>query len=103
MWRAAKRDGNHGDIVRALRAVGCSVADTAALGAGFPDMVVGTRRRTLLMEVKDGSLPPSAQALTPAQKKFHAQWRGEIVVVSSVKEALDAALNDVSPMRGRVR
>ena len=71
--------------------MGCCVADTAAVGLGFPDLVVATPRgRTLLLEVKDGDLPPSARTLTPPQRRFHAAWTGELVIVGSVEEALAA-------------
>ena len=99
MRLAAKRDRNHGEIVRALRAAGCSVADCASMGGGFPDLVVAIRGRNILMEIKDGELPPSARALTPAQVAFHGSWRGEIAVVCSKQEAIDAVFKDVSDLR----
>lgn len=93
MRRAAKRDGNHAEIVKALRSAGCGVVDLAAVGAGVPDLVVCAPAhpfRTCLMEVKDGSKPPSARRLTADQERFHAAWRGEIAVVTCVAEALAA-------------
>jgi len=89
--RAAKVDSNQADVVDALRAAGCSVTSTAAVGAGFPDLVVsfgGPSGHVVLIEVKDGSLPPSERALTPAQKKWHRETLGPAHVVCSVEEAL---------------
>lgn len=88
MRRAAKIDANQGEIVKALRAVGCTVAITSAVGKGFPDLVVARHRRNWLMEVKDGRLPPSARELTPDQLIFHTHWAGQIDVVNSIDEAL---------------
>ena len=90
--RAAKVDANQEDIVKALRAVGCSVLSLAAMGKGCPDLLVATpfTRRTFLMEIKDGEKIPSKRRLKPTQTKFHAEWRGSIVVVMSVEEALSA-------------
>lgn len=91
MRRAAKVDRNQPEIVDALRKVGASVAITSAVGCGYPDLNVGYRGRTILMEVKDGELVPSARQLTPDQRVFHANWHGApVVVVNNVKEALAA-------------
>lgn len=87
--RAARVDGNHAAIMLALRAIGASVADTSAVGQGFPDLVVGLRGRNWLIELKDGSLSPSRRALTPAQVEFKATWRGQWAVVTSPDEALE--------------
>lgn len=89
MRRAAKIDANQSEIVAALRAIGATVAVTSTVGQGFPDICVGYRGRSILMEVKDGSKPPSERKLTPDQELFHAAWRGEIVVVKSASEAVE--------------
>jgi hypothetical protein len=44
----------------------------------------------MLLEVKDGSKPPSAQKLTPQQEVWHRDWRGHRVVVNSPEAALAA-------------
>lgn len=90
-----RKDLNHTEIVAALRQVGCSVADTAALGHGFPDLVVGLRGKNYLLEVKDGSLPPSQRKLTTDEANFHESWRGKIFIVTSVEEAIAFVLGDV--------
>ena len=93
--RAAKVDANHGEIRDAFRRMGATVADTASSGSGFPDLVVGYRGVNLLVEVKDGSLPPSGRKLTGPQVDFHNDWRGQICVVKSLDEAV-ALLKEVS-------
>ena len=88
-----KKDGNHDEIVAALLAVYAGVVDLSAVGDGVADLLVHMPVApfdTFLMEIKDGSLPPSHRKLTPAQERFHAEWRGRIVVVTSVNEALAA-------------
>jgi hypothetical protein len=91
MRRAAKVDANQPEIVAALRKVGADVTSLAAVGEGVPDLLVGFRGATVLIEVKDGSKPPSARQLTADQIEWHAAWRGgRCVVVSSVTEALAA-------------
>lgn len=93
MRRAAKIDENQPEIVRALRARGYEVLSLAAVGDGCPDLLVSSRACTTamwLLEIKDGSKPPSRRKLTPDQEEFHQWWPGEIHVVKSVEEALAA-------------
>jgi len=91
MRRAAKVDKNQAEIVKALRQAGATVQSLAATGDGVPDLLVGFQRQTVLIEVKDGSKPPSARELTPDQIEWHMHWRGgPCVVVNSVGEALAA-------------
>lgn len=91
MRRAAKRDGNHKDVVSALRKVGVYVADLGAVGDGVPDLLCGFNSAWKLLEVKDGSKPPCERRLTRDQIEFHADCaeRGlPCFVVNSVDEAL---------------
>jgi hypothetical protein len=88
--RAARVDANHGAIVSALRKVGCSVLDLSRLAHGTPDVLIYSPRMCayVLVEIKDGAKAPSKRKLTEAQIKFHNEWRGPVVVVESVDEAL---------------
>lgn len=92
MRQRARVDGNHSEIAEALRRAGCTVLHLHQLGGGCPDLLAGIDGRNLLIEVKDGSKPPSRRALTPDEAAFHATWRGQIAVVSTVAEALELAL-----------
>lgn len=89
--RAAKVDRNQPEIVAALRKVGAFVQSLAAVGQGVPDLLVGFRGETVLIEVKDGAKPASSRQLTDDQVKWHAAWPGgRCVVVKDVPEALAA-------------
>lgn len=92
MRRAAKVDVSHVAIVETLRVAGCSVLSLAAVGDGVPDLLVWCPRikRTLLMEVKPPTVP-SHRGLRASQIQWAAAWRGEIVVVTTPIEALEAA------------
>lgn len=82
-----KVDRNQSEVVKAARQLGCRVLSLAPLGKGAPDLLIADRRNVLrLVEVKDGSKPPSARQLTPEQAVFHSQW--PVTVVSSVDELL---------------
>lgn len=95
MRRYGRVDGNHREIVKALRAAGASVLSAAGLGAGAPDLVVGYAGVTFLLEVK------RPEALTHAlrslrekvtaerQSEWREKWRGRVpAVVHSIEEAL---------------
>ena len=89
MYKRGRTDTNQTEIVKALRAVGASVAVTSSLGKGFPDLVVGWQGRNYLLEVKDGTLPPSRTRLTPDEQKWHDSWRGHVVTIYSADDALE--------------
>lgn len=76
-------DANQNEIVEALRKAGASVYSLASVGHGVPDLLVGFRGQTFLLEVKTRK-----GRLTHAQKQFHATWDGHIAVVRSVEDAL---------------
>lgn len=98
MRRAAKVDANQFEIVAALRAVGATVQPLHAAGQGCPDLLVGYLGVNFCLEVKDGAKPPSARKLTPDQVKWHDTWRGQVAVVSGVKDALLA----IGALRGEI-
>lgn len=92
MRRAARTDANHSLIVGALLSCGASVQSLAAIGKGCPDLLVGWRGENLLVEIKNGDKSPSKKKLNKGQVEWHAEWRGEVVVVESVEQALAVLL-----------
>lgn len=91
MRRARRTDSNHAEIRAVFRRLCPAVADTSDVGRGFPDLVVLCRGRVLLVEVKDGSKPPSARRLTPDEEGFARRWGDSYRVVTSVDEAIALA------------
>lgn len=88
MRRAARVDANQGLIVQALRACGATVR-VISQGDGIPDLLVGYRGHTILMEVKDGDKTLSQRKLTEAEQNFFDTWTGgKLLIVNSVDEAL---------------
>jgi Holliday junction resolvase len=71
------------EIVQALRQVGATVVDLAKVGRGCPDILVGFRGKTYLMEIK------TAKGYVRAtQEQFFRSWAGgHIAVVRSFDEA----------------
>lgn len=91
MRRAARVDGNQRQIVEALRRAGATVQSLAAVGVGVPDLLVGLRRQSFLLEVKDPAQDPCKQRLTPAQVVWHRTWNGlPVAIVRTPEEALRA-------------
>ena len=90
MKKYGKIDANQTGIVRDLRKAGCRVLSLASVGGGCPDLLVyrPTTGLFTLLEIKDGSKPPSARKLTPDQVKFHKIM--PTVVVCSTEEAYTA-------------
>ena len=89
MRLAARKDDNQDEIVDALRAIGATVQTLHQLGCGVPDLLVGWRGANLLLEVKDGSKPPSRRRLTKDEADWHEAWRGQVATVNSADEALE--------------
>jgi hypothetical protein len=78
-----RKDGNHDEIVRALRGMGAGVLSLAPMGDGCPDAYVYYLGASLLMEFK---MP--GKGLTKAQAEFIATWPGPVAVVESAAEAM---------------
>ena len=93
MRYANRIDANQNQIVDAMRKVG-AVVRIISQGDGIPDLLVGYKGYTILMEVKDGDKVPSARKLTEAEQKFFNDWQGGLlVVVNSSEEALEILEN----------
>lgn len=80
---AARTDANQAEIVRVLRAAGCTVESLHRVGGGVPDLIVGRAGRNWLLEVK---VP--GRGLNDRQKEWHRQWAGQRAVVTTPEGAL---------------
>jgi predicted Holliday junction resolvase-like endonuclease len=87
--RYAKRiDANQAEIIKAFEALHCQVCII-----GQPvDLIVYMRLngvwQNVLVEIKDGSKPKSAQKLTRQQIEFFDSWRGAKLVIRSVDDVI---------------
>ena len=94
--RAYRVDANQKSIVAALRAEGFTVQHLHKVGEGCPDILVGHshngRPYNVLIEIKDGD-----GKLTPQQIIWHADWRGQAIVVNSAKDAIKAVYDHCKP------
>lgn len=85
MRKRGKVDANQTSIVEALRRVGASVQSIATIGNGAPDILAGFRGQNILMELKVGKA-----ALTTDETEWHQEWRGQVAIVRTADEALQA-------------
>ena len=87
--RRGRADNNQKEIARALRQVGAKVHHLHTVGNGCPDLLVGWRGQTYLIEVKN--LDGRGSILTPEQETWHKAWTGgPVAVIHSEDEALAA-------------
>jgi len=83
MRRRARVDASQPEIVAALRGVGVGVQVLSAVGHGCPDLAVGYRHKTYLIELKEGK-----SVLTPDERAWHDAWPGAAYVARSVEDVL---------------
>lgn len=86
MRRKARTDANQLAIVHRLLLVpGLTLHDLSAVGRGCPDLLVGYRGHNYLLEVKT-----PVGKLTTVQRTWHHEWCGQVHVVTTPEQALDA-------------
>lgn len=83
--RAAKTDANQPEIVKHLRKLGWYVLIISQL-KNCCDLIISKNGRTIAIEVKDGSKPPSQRKLTDGELKFQREWQGEYLVIESIED-----------------
>lgn len=89
MRKRGKVDANQQQIVKALRMIpGVSVAVTSSVGNGYPDLNIGYKGQTFLVELKDGAKSASRKKLKPDQEKFKKGWTGSYYVCESLEEII---------------
>ena len=78
-------DENQKQLVHTFIALGCSVLNLSTVGRGCPDLLIGYRGKTVLVEIKSNS----KATFTDPQIKFMQEWRGGAV---SRIDSVDAAI-----------
>ena len=86
MKRGSKPDLNHAEVRDGLRSIigNQCVVDIKDFGGGIGDLLVGFRGVNYLLETKRNK----KATLTPAEKKFHETWEGQIDIVYSLDDAM---------------
>jgi len=85
--RAAKIDANQPEIVEYFRKAGAVVDIVSSLpGIGY-DLIVHYMGAIVLVEVKDGSKPPSERCLTASETAAWKRHGSKFAVISDIQEA----------------
>ena len=83
-------DSNQAYIVEGLRAMGASVTDLHAVGKGCPDILVGYRGNTYILEIKG-----LEGRLTRPEAAWAASWTGgHYAVVRTLDQAIDVIMQE---------
>jgi len=78
-------DENQKQLVHTFIALGASVLNLSTVGRGCPDLLIGYRGKSVLVEIKKDS----KASYTDPQIKFMQEWRGGAV---SRIDSVDAAI-----------
>ena len=90
MRRKARVDENQLVIVARLRRHGATVVPLHTVGEGVPDLLVGIRGTTLLVDVKT-----PAGRLTERQVDWHGTWTGAPVCIVRSEEDVDTIMEQL--------
>ena len=114
-----RKDKNHKDVVGFYLDEGCTVHDTADVGGGFPDIVVGTEGYTIVVEQSKAALAllnmqlallgidykiysganllveikNGNWQLTEDQEDWHEVWNGQKVIVETKEDVKKSLKN----------
>jgi len=86
----SRSDANQRTIVADLRKIGCTVVNLTQVGAGCPDLLVGYRGKTMLLECKNAD---GRNRIEFSQRDFYKKWQGGPIVIVHNS---DAAIRYVS-------
>ena len=78
-------DENQKTLIHTFIALGASILNLSTVGRGCPDLLIGYRGKTVLVEIKSNS----KATFTEPQIKFMQEWRGGAV---SRIDSVDAAI-----------
>lgn len=99
----ARPDANQKRIADALRLIGAVVKDLSRVGGGTPDLLVGYKGLTVLLEVKrePGKQGGTSGAnLSKTQSRWHLLWcGGPCHLVRTVDEAIEIVRLEAARLR----
>jgi len=92
--KRGRTDGNHTEVIEAMRNIGAVVYSVASI-PNFTDTLVGYRGQLFIIEIKDGTLPPSKRKLTDGEIKCKTDFE-RVGVTYHVANSVAEALNIIS-------
>ncbi|WP_372857659.1 hypothetical protein [Pseudoalteromonas sp.] len=86
--RAAKVDDNQKEVVALFRKLGWTVLIISQL-KNCCDIIISKNGRTVAIEIKDGSKPPSQRKLSDGEIKFRDSWQGEYALIETQSDVIE--------------
>ena len=84
-----RQDKNQTAIVKALKQIGCYVIKLSDVGAGCPDLLIGYKYTSILIEVKNKeNWYGKKEAHYETQKQFRLKWRGGLILTATSPEQI---------------
>lgn len=77
-------DANQTELVREAERLGAQVQRISNIGQGCPDLLGAKDGRWFVVEVKDGSKPPSKRKLNERQVEWHRRFDAPVWLWESV-------------------
>ena len=85
IYHKKRVDENQKQLIHTFIALGASVLNLSTVGRGCPDLLIGYRGKSVLVEIKRDS----KASYTESQVKFMQNWRGGAI---SRIDSVDAAI-----------
>lgn len=85
-YHKGKKDANHNEVQNMFTVHGFRTLDVSSLKCGF-DFIAWKQGQVFIVEVKDGTKPPSATRLTDKEIETEKKYSGEYFVIFSVEQA----------------
>ena len=79
-------DSNQPELVAEARKLGAHIQTIASIGHGCPDLLGAKNGQWFVVEVKDGSKPPSKRRLNENQVKWHQKFDAPVWKWESVED-----------------
>ncbi len=86
-----RRDGNHAQILALARQLFPCVEDHSQQTVGYDLLIKNARGVVFMVEIKDGSLPPSRRRLTTNESLMAERWGNTYRVVEDVYDLVALA------------
>lgn len=84
---APKRvDSNQAELMAEARRLGAEVQSIAPIGHGCPDLLGAQNGHWFMVEIKDGSKPPSKRKLNERQVEWHKRFNAPVWIWESVED-----------------
>lgn len=88
LLRVRRADANQKEVTKALRKIGAAVTPIHVIGKGVADLLVSFRNQWFVLEVKDGTKPPSQRTLTQDEQDWIAEQKALVAIINSPEEAV---------------